>query len=181
MKILVIDIETLGFDPAIDAIAEIGVVSLDLDTHEILDEFYSLLNEYDKPRSPSAWIFSHSNLKFKEMVEKGVQIEEIRPKLQQLFDTYSLTSYNQAFDFRFLKDRKFKIEKIAPDPMLIATDVLQIHHEYYGVKYPKVQECLDFFELNEQEPHRALLDARQEAKIIVELIKRKKYHLVKIC
>ena len=43
------------------------------------------------------------------------------------------------------------------------------------MKFPKVQECLDYFGIKETEPHRADKDAFLEAKIIWELIKIGKY------
>ena len=41
-----------------------------------------------------------------------------------------------------------------------------------GSKWPKAQEALDFFNINEIEPHRALQDAYLEGLICLELIKK---------
>jgi len=176
MKILVLDIETAGLNPT-EPIVEIGAVLVDTDILSVEPVFHELINETNKKIDPHAWIFEHSTLKYDEIQKEGKDLEDLRQSLQLLFDSYPATAFNRAFDFSFLRARGFKIENVAPDPMFIAKDILNIHHSYYGKKWPKVQECLDYFKINEKEPHRALGDVIQEGRIIVELIKLKKYPL----
>ena len=56
------------------------------------------------------------------------------------------------------------------DPMLFATDILKLNSQKGGYKWPKVQECLYYFEILELGPHRALQDAKLEAEIMLRLI-----------
>ena len=175
MKLLVLDLETLGFNP-FDPIVEIGGVFLDTKTLEISDAFHKLIKEKDKKIKPDAWIFQHSTLKIEDVQEKGIDIEECRAELQDLLKKYRATAFNLKFDFIFLRARKFEIPNPAADPMLVATNILKLPNPGRGgYKWPSVQECLDHFFINDKEPHRALEDVRQEAKIIGELIKLNKY------
>ena len=64
----------------------------------------------------------------------------------------------------------FHFKYIMPDPMLFATDILKLHSQKGGYKWPKVQECLYYFDILEEEPHRALQDASLEAEIMLRLI-----------
>jgi len=169
-KILVIDIETTGLDCYKDSIVEIGAVLLNTRNGKIKEKFHSLIKEH--PVIPAdSWIFKNSNLKHKDVMNHGKSIEEIRKDLQKLFKKYSCTSYNQKFDFGFLAHRNFYFKR-TKDPMLILTNVLKINHGFENFKYPSVQEVINFFGWNIIESHRALEDAKIEAKIIFETMKR---------
>jgi len=172
MKILVFDIETTGLCPVNDLIVEIAAVLLNTRTGRIKEKFHSLIKE--KPNIPTdSWIFENSDLKHEDVMKHGKSIEEIRKKLQNLFNKFSCTSYNQKFDFGFLAHRNFYFKKRSKDPMIVLTNVLKINHGFENYKWPSVQESLNFFNMNVIEPHRALEDAKIEAKIIFELLKRK--------
>ena len=168
---LVVDIETTGLCPEDDLIVEIGVVLLNTRTGRIRKKFYSLVNEGGFI-SKDSWIFENSDLKYKDVIKYGKSIKKIRVKLQKLFNKYSVTSYNQVFDFGFLGSRGFSFGEREKDPMLVLTDVLRIDKGYKNFKWPSVQEVLDFYGINIIEPHRALEDAKIEARIIYETIKR---------
>ena len=172
MKILVIDIETTGLDPKINSIVEIAAVLLNTKTGKIKKKFDSLIHEKEKEFFSNDWIFENSNLKFEDVMKFGKPIEEIRSKLQKLFRKFSCTSYNQQFDFGFLIERGFSFKKRTKDPMLVLTNVLKIDRGFENYKWPSVQEVIDFFGWDITEPHRALEDAKIEAKIIFESIKR---------
>jgi len=171
MKILVIDIETTGLCPVNDSIVEIGAVLLNTRNGRIKEKFHSLIKEHQIIPADS-WIFNNSDLKHEDIINHGKSIEEIRKDLQKLFKKYSCTSYNQKFDFRFLAHRDFYFKKRTGDPMLILTNVLKIDCGFENYKWPSVQEVINFFGWNKTEPHRALEDAKLEAKIVLELIKR---------
>ena len=179
MKILVVDIETSGFDLVKDVIFEIGIVQLDLETGDIVKLF-------DEPvREPhlcgnhrDAWIFSNSDMT-PEYVRNAQPLENYRNILNDIFSNEGLngmTAFNRNFDFGFLKHRKFKLPKPLPCPMLLSTDILKIKNTYgrRGYKWPSAQEAWDYYFPNEPyvEKHRGADDARIEAKIIYEMYKR---------
>ncbi|MFA5730741.1 MAG: 3'-5' exonuclease [Acidithiobacillus sp.] len=193
-NILILDIETTGTNPIYDYIIEIGAVSLNTKTFEITDQFHSFICETQN-FNKKAWIFLNSDITVEMILNEGKLINDIRDTLQHLLNSYQCTAFNCKFDFNFLKNRNFKIEHIAPDPMYICTHIFKIlrnkinskfqyHKSSYNspineinkYKWPKVTECLEYFKINEIEPHRALQDARLEAKIIIELLKLNKYN-----
>ena len=173
LEIIVLDIETTALRSSQGHIVEIGVVLLNLDTLQItplMNEIIKETTELDR----DAWIFNNSSLNYETVLEKGKSIEEVREKLQTLFDQYPAAAYNCSFDFGWLRSRGFRIERTLPDPMILMTDICQIEN-YYGYKWPSCQESLDYWNINETEPHRAAGDAALEARIIVELYKSKQY------
>ena len=163
--ILVIDIETTGFEPELDHIVELGGVLLNTKNGRIKKLFNYLIKEPGfGERHRNSWIFNNSNLKFDKVMKKGKSLEDLRFTLQNCFNRYTVTSYNQMFDFGFLRERNFTFPNTTHDPMILLTDK-------FG-KWPKVQEAIDSFSWKIVEPHRALKDAKIEAKIIREMIKR---------
>lgn len=183
--IAIVDIETTGFLNQKGLIVEIGIVSLNLGTGEIKEEFDSLIREpglnpaHAKP--PYGWIFSNSTLSYEE-VERAPLLSDLYDEIQAVFNKYStgLTAYNAAFDLPFLRSRSFTFTAL-PCPMLAATPVVNLppNPGKSDPKWPKVEEAWDFLFGNTGyvESHRALDDAAHEAKIVYELYKRGKYIL----
>jgi DNA polymerase III epsilon subunit-like protein len=177
MPILILDIETDGLEPRLDSIVEIGAVLLDTTTFTITTVMDKIIKEKKAELQEGAWIFGHSTLTYKDVLEKGVDLDSIREEFQKLLDQYPTIAYNgPKFDFMFLKAKGFTIKKPAPDPMFIMTDVLKIRGPR-GYKWPTVQECLNHFGIKEQEPHRACGDAFLEARIVAEMVKLGYYDL----
>jgi len=65
MKIIVLDIETTGFNRYSDAIVEVGMVLVDTNTKEITHLFDKVVKDklFDEVKHKDAWIFSNSTLK----------------------------------------------------------------------------------------------------------------------
>lgn len=173
MKIAVIDIETTALKPTLGHIVEIGVVELDTTTGSMKMLFDKLIKESDNIDS-TAWIFGHSTLTANDVMSHGVSIESVRAELQHIFDSYNCVAYNYRFDFDWLRNRNFKIEKVAQDPMFLMTEICKLPGKN-GFKWPTVQECLNYFKIRETEPHRAGGDVLLEARIIWEMIKSNQY------
>ncbi|MBA7497209.1 3'-5' exonuclease DinG [subsurface metagenome] len=175
--ISILDIETTGLDIYFDMICEIGLCSLNLDTGEIEPMFNIICQEENKEFDKNAWIFQNSDLTIYN-VRKAPYLEEYRKSLQELLDIYPCTAYNQEFDFGFLESRNFKIHEKFWDAMHKLTPILKIPR-YNGYKYPSVQEAYNYLYPKENyvERHRALDDAKHEAKIIYatyKLLKERK-------
>jgi len=185
--ILVVDIETTGFLNQGGKIVEIGIVKLNLVTGEIKPVFDSLIKESGLDLSHTmgqfGWIFKNSNLKYDE-ITMAPSLEDCRIELQALFDSYQATVYNKDFDFDFLKDRGFIIEEL-PCPMLLATPILKIknRNRYGTFKWPNVEETWRFFFGNTSyvEAHRAIDDAKHEAKIVHQLYRMSQFVVSSIC
>ena len=181
--ILVTDIESTGFSHEYDFILEIGIVSLNIKTGEIIP----LVNEcvwkkgITKEVIEHSWIVKNSSLTVED-IWYGNRIDKIKNLIQTIIDHYPLgmTAYNSSFDFRMLKHYNFTFKEL-PCPMQILTDILKINKPNFrgGYKYPSVTESYNHFFPNEDyvEEHRALSDAIDEAKIIWEMIKQGIYKI----
>ncbi|MHA1611335.1 MAG: 3'-5' exonuclease [Promethearchaeota archaeon] len=174
-QILVIDIETTAFTPQKGEIVEIGITLLDVinkNIEIIFDEIvhHSKINE-------DAWIFQNTDLTPEMVYSAKRSISDIITELQPLFDKYQVTAYNQQFDFSFLRYAGATFPHIGLDPMKVATSILRLPGRYRSYKWPKVQECLDFWSMNDIEPHRAGEDFFLEAKVCLKLFELGKFKI----
>ena len=179
MKIAIIDIETTDVTRKRGLIVEIGVCELDLETGEIKKLFDELIREIGFGTvHTDSWIFHNSSLKFGDVM-KATSLKGYRAELQFIFDCYHITAYNKRFDFGFLRDRGFKIERELPCPMVLATNHVKAKKKPSDKRYkfPKEVEAWKYYfgEHSYEEEHRGYLDAVDEAKIIYEMYKRGEY------
>lgn len=107
-KILVVDIESLGFQKDGGCIVEVGAVELDLDNGTIVEVFNSLVREdglREKHRESDRynWIFKNSSLT-PEMVREAPSQHDVYPAFQKVVDKYPLgiTAFNRSFDIDYL-------------------------------------------------------------------------------
>ena len=169
--IYVLDIETDHLNFKFGSILEIGIVSLNFLSGEIISVFSSLVQE-KKKINPGAWIFKNSSLNFLDLITAPV-LDDLKFEFQKLFLQGEFTAFNQKFDFGWLESRGFKFPYKFLDPMLILTPIMKLNHKYYSNKYPSVEEAFLFlFKEQIKETHRALEDATIEAKIILEMAKK---------
>lgn len=176
-KILILDIETTGFQNQGGSIVEIGIVSLDLTNGEIEEVFNSLLREdilTEKHRKPPfGWIFNNSDLT-PEDVRNAPNAFDVLSKAQNILNKYPLgcTAFNNRFDFGFLRDRGLQIKGL-PCPMILSTPICKCPNRNgrSGYKWPNVEEAFKFFfpDIVYTEKHRGLDDAKHEAKIVYAL------------
>lgn len=173
-KILIIDIETSGFNYIKDVIFEIGLVELSLTSGEITILFDSLVREpHLSAKHRDAWIFQNSDMTV-EAVREAPTMEEIRPIVQSIFYRYDgMTAFNRNFDFGFMRNRNFKLPKELPCPMLVSTDIIKLPNKngYLGYKWPSAQEAWDYYfpDFPYVEKHRGADDARIEAMIVAKM------------
>ena len=177
MKILIVDLETTGFQNDNGKIVEIGLVVLDLETGNktvLLDVTCREAGMTANDRS--AWIFKNSSLTV-ESVRNAQDLSEIAPLVQRLIDLYpdGITAYNRNFDINFLQSRGFTFPKLLPCPMILCTSICKIPQKNGrgGYKFPKAQEAYDYFFPNSGfiEEHRGASDCLMEASIVHQLYK----------
>lgn len=179
MKILVIDIETTGFQNQNGKIVEVGIVSLDLENGNIEPVFSSVVHErpITKKEVEESWIVQNGYMTVEE-IQNSPTLKSKLEEIQWIVDSYpdGATAFNRAFDFNFLNSRGVSFPKMLPCPMLLATDVCKIpsRNGYSDYKWPKVEEAWKCFfpDIEHKELHRGADDAFHEAKIV--------YHLYKI-
>jgi len=184
-EIVIADIETSGFQRQGGLIVEVGIVSLNLQTGQISNEFNEIVKENGfgekHAKHPYGWIFKNSDLQYEDVL-RASNLLKIIPQIQAVFDKYpcGATAFNKQFDFGFLKSRGLRIKEL-PCIMLSATPVVGLppNPGYSDPKWPKVQEAWDFFFPRSDyiEAHRALDDARHEALIAYELYKLGKFRV----
>ena len=176
-KLLVIDIETTGFNHKADCILELGIVELDLTSGEVTELLDVQLKEtHLSAKQHNSWIFekgfmSHDDVRNANPL--AVHFEEI----QTIFNGYlgRISAWNRAFDADFLERRGFNLGKAIKDPMKESAEFFNLPHKSGGFgKWPSAQEAWNIlFPTTEKiEIHRGLDDAKMEAKIIFELINK---------
>lgn len=181
-EILVIDIETTGFQGQGGAIVEVGIVALDLGTGFTATIFDSVCKEDHiserHRKDPMGWIFKNSTLTV-EMVRHAPVLRDIQEEIQHIIDLFPLgaTAYNRDFDFNFLESRGFSFSVKLPCPMKLATQLCKLPSRHPGhgrYKWPSVEEAWEYFfpGVGYIEQHRGADDALHEAKIVYELYRR---------
>ena len=178
MKILVVDIETTGFNQETDAIVEIGMAIVDTDTSEVKLVFDHVIKDpkFELWKHKDAWIFQNTTLTSDEVV-KAEPLETYFDEIQSYFDKYLMTAFNKVFDLRFLRHAGFVIK----DTKCIMHTSTEYFNETFGngnKKWPSVEKIYNqFFMENGEvyiEDHRAGADTLDEAKILLHLVKLKK-------
>ena len=186
-KIIVLDIETTGFEHDKDCILELGIVELDLTTgsiKELLDVQFKeekLGVEPYRDRHLNAWIFENEFMSHEDIRGK-LPFSHHKEAIQNILDPYEgrITAWNRGFDVGFLESRGLKIGNKLTDPMRDSADYFQLPHKRGGFgKWASAQEAWDilFPDVEKIELHRGLDDSIMEAKIIYELIDRDVYRL----
>jgi len=178
MKILIIDIETTGFQNQGGKIVEVGIVELDLETGERKILFDEVTHEQGITRDEveGAWIVQNSDLGV-EAIRLSKRFERYKEEIQNIITAYpnGATAYNRSFDFNFLESRGIHFQKKLDCPMVLSTEIckLKSNHKSGKYKWPKVPEAYDhFFPGNDyDEKHRGADDAMHEAEIVYELYK----------
>lgn len=178
MKILIIDIETTGFQNQGGKIVEVGIVALDLDTGEKEIVFDSVVHERPITRKEveSSWIVQNKYMTVEE-IQTSEMLHNKLSEIQRIINSHphGATAFNRSFDFDFLKSRGVTFPKELPCPMLLSTDICKLPNKngYSSYKWPKVEEAYNhFFPSNEYvELHRGADDAFHEADIVYYLYK----------
>ena len=175
MKIAILDIETTGFLQKGGKIVEIGIVELDLEDGSVEVLFDQVTHEHGitKEEVEDSWIVKNSSLTVEE-VRHSKRLDHYREELQPIFDKYYVTAYNKSFDFGFLRDRGFLINKELDCPMKVATNICKLPGKFDNYKWPKVEEAIHHFfpeKVDYVEAHRGCSDAIDEAQIVYKLYK----------
>ena len=127
-KLLVLDIETTGFNHKDDCILELGIVELDLKTGEIKTLFDEQFQELHlRAKHLNAWIFENKFMKHEDVRGKK-DIKEHASRIQLILDLYKdrVTAWNRPFDIDFLTSRGFDFGKELDDPMRVSTEFFKI-------------------------------------------------------
>jgi DNA polymerase III epsilon subunit-like protein len=173
-KILIIDIETTGFQHQGGKIVEVGIVELDLSNgnREIIFDQVCWESGLTEEEVDNSWIVKNSDLT-KEQIRTSKNLQILKPEIQDIINRYPLgaTAFNNAFDFGFLENRGFVFPRKLPCPMKLSTDICKLPNARGGYKWPKVEEAHKHFfgDVGYVEKHRGADDAYFEAQIVYKL------------
>jgi len=125
-----------------------------------------------------AWIFRNSDMKFEDVLGSP-PFNSVKEEIQKIINRYYVTAFNKAFDFGFLESRGVFVRNELPDIMEKAKSACRIPRFNGEYKYPNVEEAWNFFfpDIYYKEKHRALDDAKHEAKILFMMYKRGEYRI----
>lgn len=173
MKLLVVDIETTGFNANIDAIVEIGITLVDTKTKETTLVFDKVIK--DKKFNPeihsNSWIFQNTTLTADDVINAN-SLESYFDEIQALFDKYKMTAYNKSFDIRFLTAAGFKLTDV--ECLMKAAKRYSNYMINGRVKIPSVEEIYNQFFVKDDNPyiekHRAGSDAIDESNILLHMV-----------
>ena len=174
-KIAILDIETTDFINDGGKIVEVGIVELDINTGYTKIVYNKVTHETGITRQEveNSWIIANSDLTV-EAVMHSTNLTKLKPEIQAVIDSYpsGITAYNNAFDYKFMKDRGFILRKTLPCPMRVSRNIVCAKDKRGRVKAPTVEEAYKYFFPNEKyiEKHRGADDALHEAKIVFKLI-----------
>lgn len=173
MELIIVDIETTGFNNKSDAIVEIGISLVNTETKLITPIFNQIVKDenFNEQKHKNAWIFENTTLSINDVIS-AKPLESYRKEIQNLLDKYPMTAYNKSFDIRFLKERKFKLNDLKC--LMSSAIKFSSYTDKNGkIKKPSAEEIYKQFfplETSYKEEHRALQDSIDEAKILLHMI-----------
>lgn len=152
----VIDVETTGLQPPVHRIAEIAVVILDPITHEVIDEFDSLVNPH-RDLTDSSGIHGITA----SMVSAAPDFATIAPHLVRLLSGCTIVAHNLPFDRSFLESEfgRLNIEFDFGNGI-----------DTYAVTRQNLGSACVALGIDIEQSHRALADARACAGLLRKIL-----------
>ena len=179
-EIIVLDIETTGFNEREDLILELGIVKLNTETGEITELFDEVFKSPKlKEKHKKAWIFVNGYMNPNELKD-AKPFSEYKDEIQAILDPFKgyITAWNRDFDSKFLRANGVTLGDSPGCPMKVSTNHFKIKKPRgNGYKWATAQEAWDrmFPKVKKIEEHRGLDDSIMEAKIIYNLIQEGVY------
>ncbi len=166
-KFIAFDVETTGFNQALDRIVEIGAVIFE--DGEMKQSFSSLVN----PGVPIPKAATEVNHITNEMLADAPTEQEVYPKLIEFLgdaltaNTF-MCAHNASFDFGFLGHTLYRL---GYDAKISYLDTLKIARQYLqGVKNYKQKTLEEHFGMENLMSHRASSDAENCGHIMLRLL-----------
>lgn len=164
-KVLVIDVETTGLDPASNACIEIGAVMLD-ESLLMMQEFSSLIAPWEGA----------------QIVEQAMKVNQISPEqlqtapsieqaVKRFHETFRpdetkpvLSGWNVWFDVNFLRNLYERANQTWPfsHRLVDVQSIVSFHSQLAALSQGEIIENF----LGEKQEHRALADARHTSRLL---------------
>lgn len=162
---VVVDIETTGAWSNGDRITEVGAVKIR--NHRIVEEWHSLINPQ---RSIPAKIVQLTGIT-NEMVRQAPIFSEIADSFMTFMADGIFVAHNVNFDYGFLSYEYERLERRFRFPKLCTCAGMR--RQYPGHKSYSLGKLCQLYEIDLEDHHRALCDARAAAGLL-NLINRKR-------
>lgn len=151
MNILIFDTETTGLYTCENQIAQLSYVVVDENYNiDIAKNFYFAVEDVEEGASEVTGLTKE----ILEELSEGKKFEDYAEEIYQDFlKSDVLVAHNLSFDLGFIK---MEFERLGYDAdalvegkerrctMYRYTDILQIPHYYYGYKFPKLEEVVNY-------------------------------------
>lgn len=161
---VVYDLETTGLSSVYNEIIEIAAVKVKDGT--IIDEFSS----YVKPQNPITNFITDLTSITNDDVRNALSIEEVLPQFKKFFKGSILVAHNATFDNSHLYENMKKLGIY--EGHIPTIDTLQLAKVNYGDKLKKfnLKALSKFFDVNLEQHHRAIYDAKATAYIFIKML-----------
>lgn len=166
-RYIAFDVETTGLSSVTDRIIELGAVLFE-DGNPI-KKFSSLVNPNQLISSEATRVNKISN----EMIQDAPQEKDIYPELVEFFDDTLLgetiiCAHNARFDMGFLANT---LERLGYSGNIKYIDTLKLSRDLiYGLDNYKQDTVADYFDIKNEDAHRAVTDAETCGKILYRLL-----------
>lgn len=170
-RVLVIDVETTGFDPAVNACIDLGAVLLD-ESLNVMREFSSLIAPWAGAQVKDE-AMKVNRIPLKELAS-APPVDEVVMRFTETFRFEGapplLAGWNVWFDASFLRELYKRAQQPWPFPyrLLDVQSVISFHTLMTGISQERAIEQF----LNERQQHRAFSDASQTAKLLQQFAQK---------
>ena len=169
-SVLVIDVETTGFDPGINACIEVGAILLD-HNQEFAGEFSSMIAPWEGAEIVEAALEVSGIARESLWVAPPLQkvIQDFHTKFGSQKNLPVIAGWNVWFDVSFLRDLYRRGNLRWPFGHRFI-DIQSVAAFFNGL-HPASQEKFISKKLHQKQTHRALSDARHTSEILQSLTK----------
>lgn len=162
--IVVIDLETTGFNEYTDDVIEVGLVKFNGDTLKEI-ESYGALIKTDKKLSQR--IVELTGITQEMLINDGKDRQEVIKKVQDMCRDCVIVAHNVQFDFKFL-EVQFELE---PTYYYDTLSIARV--EYPHFKNHKLGTICNEFGIDLSNAHRALHDAEATKNVLIAMLNNK--------
>ncbi len=163
---VVFDIETTGFSNLNDKIIEIGAVKIR--NAEIIDEFSTFVNPQKNIPNKIVELTGITN----EMVSEAPIIDDVIHKFYRFCKDSIVVAHNIDFDMSFIRRNSKKFELDFHNPLLDTIDLCKFL--FPELKKYKLNSISKYLNINLENHHRAVDDARATAIILIKCFEKLK-------
>ncbi|TDT61571.1 PolC-type DNA polymerase III [Fonticella tunisiensis] len=161
-EFVVFDIETTGFNPAIEEITEIGAVKIK--NYQIVDRFSTLVNPEKNIPENIVELTGITN----EMVKDMPTIRDVLPKFLDFIKGCPVVAHNAKFDTGFIREKTKKLGLNFSNPII---DTLPLSRWLLkDLKRHKLNIIAEHLGIKLENHHRAVDDAEATALVFIKFL-----------